>query len=113
MKYLLIKYSVNLCDEFDLSGFAVCSEECWNSIKDGVKNYLLKENSISLPCGNHEANFANYKEWEKSLVVQDLQPEEAMMLVRIFGNTSSLERFSKKGYFHSGGFEPILEVHAY
>ena len=113
MKYLLIKYSVNIADEFDLSGFAVCSEDCWDNVKKDTESQFTKESPISLPFGNYEAIFADYEEWEDCFTVEELQLDESITLIRLFGNSSSQERFFENGFFHNGDFDVIFDVSSY
>lgn len=96
MSKVLVKWSSNYADEFDVDGFVLMDESVWNEAKEKIPKY---EDEISIGFGtNEEIEYSNGQEFFNDLSAQVLSNLEAGIIEQTIG-----------GSFGHSGFEYIIE----
>lgn len=81
-EYILVKYSDNYADEFNIEGFWVGTPNEWEDIKDVMK----KQNfPVEIYFGTNECmEYSNYQNWERQFTISKITDEEYKFLVKTF-----------------------------
>lgn len=115
-KNLLVRFSDNYADEFDVDGFKVYTPEEWEDVKEGAKKVFAKvekkniaeklrittlklqdpkgyhyfrESEEEFYFGTNEAViYSSYADWLSSYTVTEITPGQENTLDLLFGSTS-------------------------
>jgi len=90
MNNLLLSFHDNYADEFDLSGFAIISEEAWQKNIDRAEEYF-SNNSCPYSHGfgtNEELEYETILQYRRKFtLLRSLNPEESKNLLAMFQMT--------------------------
>lgn len=86
-KMLLLQYSCNYADEFDVEGFIVMSESDWEEHKAmAAKIFEKRGRSIEVYFGtNEDVSYYDLEDYMRSFVVKELTEAQFQVLKDLFG----------------------------
>ncbi len=85
MEYLLVKFNDNYCDEFDVDGFNIMSEQEFKDYLEEWKKEIEKNGFDEFYFGTNEClTYEGVDEFEKRFTTEPLTEEEALVLKKFF-----------------------------
>lgn len=84
-KMLLLQYSCNYADEFDVEGFTVMSESAWEEHKAMAAKIFEERGSVEVYFGtNEDISYYDLKEYMRSFMVKELTDVQFQVLKDLF-----------------------------
>lgn len=85
-KQLLLKYSNNYADEFDVEGFLVLSASAWEKHKELAAKVFQKQSDVEVGFGTNESiNYYSLEDYLGSFKVTEITQEQYQVLWDLFG----------------------------
>lgn len=86
MSKILVKFSDNYADEFDVDGFMVIDKDQFNKEVELIKRLFDEYGEHEFYFGTNEAlSYDNFNQWFDTFSVTDITDAEADVLNRLFG----------------------------
>ncbi|AVH85411.1 hypothetical protein RsoM2USA_484 [Ralstonia phage RsoM2USA] len=90
MSKILVKFSDNYADEFDVDGFMVIDKDQFNKEVALIKRMFDEYGEREFYFGTNESfNYGDFDEWFSVFTVTDITDSEADVLSKLFANSWS------------------------
>ncbi len=97
-KMLLLRYSNNYADEFDVDGFIVMSESAWEEHKAMAAKIFEEKAEVEVYFGTNEwISYYDLEEYVDSFKVTELTDTQFQVLKELFG-----VHYNEYSYSHAG-----------
>lgn len=103
-QYLLIKYSYDYADEYDVEGFFVMTANEFENRKNKFKKYFETHDVLEKYCANNgQIVISSYEDFLDGLKTFEITVDEAKRFIQIF-SSHPLHSLERTPYILSWGF---------